>query len=100
MTQEPTTSQDARGAGADSGPHQRYVIHIDRQQYRVAGETVTGEALRALPPVPDSRDLFQKVPGGLDILIAAGDVVRLKDGLHFFTAPRNVTPGGIRDHCR
>ena len=72
------------------------VIHIDKETFKVDGPTITAEQLRALPD-PDiggDRDLYLEVPGpGDDVLVAAGEVVTLKNGQHFFTAPSTITPG-------
>lgn len=90
------SSDDQSGLG--NNPHKSYSIHIDRQMFKVDQERMTGLALRALPtpPVDETRDLFEVVPGGLDVLVGDGDVVELKEGMHFVTAPRDVTPGSCR----
>ncbi len=93
-------AQSDRGAGHpdEAKPkqeHKSFSIHIDRALFKVERATITGAELRDLPtpPVPPSRDLFRVVPGGLDVLINDADVVDLKEGMHFVTAPRDVTPG-------
>jgi Multiubiquitin len=76
-------------------PEKEIPIHIDKTQYKVPAGSMTGSELRALPD-PDlssDYDLFEVVPGGDDRLIADGDAVELKAGMHFFSAPRNITPG-------
>jgi hypothetical protein len=90
------SSDDQSGLG--NNPHKSYTIHIDRQMFKVDQERMTGLALRALPTpsVDETRDLFEVVPGGLDVLVGDGDVVELKEGMHFVTAPRDVTPGSCR----
>jgi Multiubiquitin len=72
-----------------------FSIHIDRQEFRVAGPTITGQQLRDLttPPIADNRDLYEEASGGDDPLIAKSDVVTLREGLHFFTAPSKINPG-------
>jgi hypothetical protein len=84
------------GPGGDH--HKTYSIHIDRDLFKVDHDRLTGLELRRLPttPIPDTRDLFLVVPGGLDELIGDNQVVELKEGMHFVTAPRNVTPGAVR----
>ena len=73
-------------------------IHIDRQQFKVSGDTITGAELRRLPSsdIAADLDLWLEVPGGEDNRIDAEEVVALKSGLHFFTAPRTINPGRAR----
>jgi hypothetical protein len=90
------TSEHGHGEPSKDQPeHKSYVIHIDRNQFKVLSSTIAGAELRALPdpPIGADRDLFQVVPGGQDVLIGDGDIIELKEGMHFVTAPRNVTPG-------
>ena len=56
---------------------------------------MTGAELRRLPhpPIGPDRDLFEVVPGGSDKKIADGDVVEMRNGLRFFTAPAQINPG-------
>ncbi|MEJ7784638.1 MAG: multiubiquitin domain-containing protein [Solirubrobacteraceae bacterium] len=71
-------------------------ITIDRTAYRVPKDELTGEELRALPE-PDigpDRDLYLERKGDdEDDLIEPGEVVKIKRGEHFFTAPATITPG-------
>jgi Multiubiquitin len=73
-----------------------YNIQIDRQHYRVEVPTLTGAEIRQLPqpPIGPDRDLFEVVPGGPDRKIGVVDVVEMRDGLRFFTAPGQINPGG------
>jgi hypothetical protein len=75
-------------------PHQ-FQIQIDRVHYTVTKESMTGAELRQLPapPIGPDRDLFQVVPGGQDLKIEDGDVVKMRNGLRFFTAPSQINPG-------
>ncbi len=75
-----------------------FEIKIDRNQYRVHQATLTGSELRKLPtpPIGPERDLFEVVPGGSDKKIEDGDVVKMRDGLRFFTAPALINPGTWR----
>jgi hypothetical protein len=70
-------------------------IHIDRHQFKVDRDTMTGAELRQLPnpPIGADYDLFQEVPGGEDQLIGDGQSVALKEGMHFFSVQRNINPG-------
>lgn len=75
---------------------QEITIHIDKKMYKVQGPSMTGLQLRAVPkpPIGPERDLFQVVPGqGDDVKIGDTDVVELKDGMHFYTAPTTINPG-------
>jgi hypothetical protein len=71
-------------------------IHIDTAVYHLEQDSITGEELRKLPvpPIGEDRDLYLTVPGpDNDIAITNSYVVNLKSGMHFFTAPRTITPG-------
>ena len=70
-------------------------IHIDRQMFKVEPGSLTGGELRSLPtpPIGQDRELFRVVPGGDDVVVLDADRVELRPGMHFVTAPRNVTPG-------
>jgi hypothetical protein len=70
-------------------------IKIDRKPYSVEREKLTGTEIRTLPD-PDigtEFDLWLEVPGGEDRRIEAAEEVRLKNGMHFFTAPSHINPG-------
>lgn len=81
----------------DFEEHEDKVFHIkiDRTEYKVHQMTLTGIQLRnlATPPIGSDRDLFEVVPGGSDLKIADTDVVKMRDGLRFFTAPAQINPG-------
>jgi hypothetical protein len=80
----------------EKGPiKDRYQIQIDRVHYTVARDTMTGGDLRTLvnPPVGLDRDLFEVVPGGTDRKVDTSDVVQIRNGLRFFTAPTHINPG-------
>ena len=70
-------------------------IKIDRLEYEVFQRKMTGAELRAVP-TPDvaaDRDLWRDVPDKRDIKVQDEDVVRLQDGIRFFTAPGRINPG-------
>lgn len=71
-------------------------ITIDAETFVVPKDEMSAEELRALPE-PDigpDRDLYLEGHGGdEDDLVEAGESVRLKKGLRFFTAPATITPG-------
>lgn len=77
-------------------PAKTVEITIDQQAFAVPKSEITAEDLRVLPD-PDigpDRDLYLEGTGDHDDdLIEAGETVRLKKGLNFFTAPASITPG-------
>jgi hypothetical protein len=87
-------ASEAHASGSDHP--KEIVIHIDKQQFKVEVTQMTGAQLRALPPHPigPDRDLYEEVPAGEDILIGDDQSVELKSGMHFFTTPHSITPGG------
>jgi len=71
-------------------------IRIDRVDYEVFHRKMTGAQLRTVPS-PDvlaDRDLWRDVPDKRDVKVQDEDLVRLKDGMRFFTAPGRINPGG------
>lgn len=76
-------------------PGHVYHIQIDRVHYKVTQANMTGLELRQVPPTPigPDRDLFEVVPGGTDRKIGDEDVVEIRDGKRFFTAPAQINPG-------
>jgi hypothetical protein len=86
------------GKGNEKGKEKQFEIKIDRENFKVGGPSITGAELRKLttPPIGADRDLFLTVPGpDPDRSIGETEAVELKSGMHFFTAPSNITPGGI-----
>jgi hypothetical protein len=75
--------------------HHRFDIKIDRTFYIVHKEYLTGEEIRHVPEVPigQDRDLFEVKPGGSDVKILNDTIVKIHDGLRFFTAPAQINPG-------
>lgn len=76
-------------------PGHKFHIQIDRVHYTVTQQRMTGLELRQVPPTPigPDRDLFEVVPGGTDRKIGDADVVEIRDGKRFFTAPAQINPG-------
>ena len=70
-------------------------IRIDRTEYAVVEEKLSGAELRRVPPtpIPPDRDLYLVVPGHDDRKIKDDDTVEMHDGLRFFTAPNTINPG-------
>lgn len=81
--------------GQGSGPDQGVKIRIDREDFTIHEEFLTGAQLRALsnPDIGPDRDLFEVVPGGSDKKIELTDQVKMRPGLRFFTAPAQINPG-------
>jgi|SRR5579862_6610968 hypothetical protein len=77
----------------DKHPH--FEIQIDRTHYTVTMKHMTGLQLRHVPtpPIGPDRDLFEVVPGGSDRKIGDEQVVEIRNGLRFFTAPAQINPG-------
>ena len=93
---EAIAADQSNDAPGNEHEHKTFVIFIDRQQFKVQRDVLTGAELRDLtsPPVGQDRDLWEEVPGpNDDKKINDTDVVTLREGLHFFTTPRAVTPG-------
>jgi hypothetical protein len=79
-----------------SGPHpHQFHIQIDREHYTVTEPKLTGAEIRKVPPtpIPADRDLYLVRPGQDDLLIADDELVEMRDGLRFFTAPSHINPG-------
>src|SRR5258707_14626581 len=74
-------------------------IRIDRVEYRVEQEELTGAQLRQLPspPIGPDRDLFEVIPGHADRKIDDTDVVEMANGKRFFTAPAHINSGSCKD---
>jgi hypothetical protein len=78
------------------GPEAKeFHIKIDRVEYHVAEEELTGAQLRRLPspPIGPDRDLFEVIPGQADRKIDDTYVVEIVNGKRFFTAPAHINPG-------
>ncbi|HEV3310742.1 MAG TPA: multiubiquitin domain-containing protein [Chloroflexota bacterium] len=71
-------------------------IHIDRVPYEVDEHELTGEQLRNLPtpPIASDFDLWLEERGDVeDELIEPSAVVKLKEDMHFYSAPSKINPG-------
>lgn len=75
--------------------NEKTTIHIDRKKFDVEAEALTGAELRKLPEtdISEEYDVFLEVPGGEDEPIADTKSVTLENGMHFFSAKRNINPG-------
>ena len=78
--------------------HHHFEIQIDRVFYTVDQKHMTGLELRALPspPIGPDFDLFEVMPGGTDRKIGDEEVVKIRNGLRFFSAPAHINPGAER----
>jgi hypothetical protein len=90
--------QAENAKAGDHGHIHTIKIQIDRVHYEVTAEVLTGAELRAVPqppqgPIGADRDLFLVIPGGTDDKIANEQVVKLHNGMRFFTAPAQINPG-------
>jgi len=77
------------------GKKEDFQIQIDRVHYTVHQSQMTGADLRRVPPTPigPDRDLFEVVPGHPDQKVGDEDVVEIRNGKRFFTAPSTINPG-------
>lgn len=76
-------------------PTAPFHIKIDRTEYKVTVEELTGEQLRQLPhpPIGADRDLFEVIPDQPDRKITPDYVVEIYNGKRLFTAPAHINPG-------
>lgn len=69
-------------------------IHIDTQVVHVDKASLTGAELKRLGGVAANYDLYLVVPGPSgDRLVADDEVIELKSGMHFVSAPTDINPG-------
>ena len=91
-----TTGENPGQDGLDKPESDKgFTIQIDRIQYIVFEEKLTGAGLRRVPPtpIPPERDLFEIIPGHPDGKVKDEDTIEIRDGLRFFTAPNTINPG-------
>jgi hypothetical protein len=84
------------GQATESKHHEhKFEIQIDRTVYTVHKKEMTGEEIRRVPkpPIGHDRDLFEVIAGGTDRKIEDHTVVKIHNGLRFFTAPAHINPG-------
>jgi hypothetical protein len=77
-------------------PPTQYVIHISKKMYKTDQSQLTGAQLRVLaePDIGSDRSLWLEVPGpDDDDEIEDDEVVEIRNGMHFYTSPRNINPG-------
>lgn len=89
-------SDNLKGTEASDEARERlFRIQIDRTHYEVQQKEMTGAELRRVPPTPigPERDLYEVVPGHPDRKLGDNDVVEIRNGKRFFTAPGTINPG-------
>jgi Multiubiquitin len=81
---------------SEQAKHEPFPIIIDRKEYKVDQQEMTGAQLRQVPtpPISEDYDLYQEIPGDEDKLIADDETVELKPGMHFHSVEKHITPGG------
>jgi len=78
--------------------HEHHVkVFIDRKEYSSPNPT-TGAALYDLGHVKNGYDLFEEEQGPVDdkLIRNDGQEIRLKEFTHFYSAQRDLNPGGAR----
>jgi hypothetical protein len=85
----------------DVAPHDkstRTKFQIDREHFEIDGTSIAVAALRALPspPIGEDRDLYRAKGGNDERFDDPDSVIEVHNGDRFYTAPRNITPGGDR----
>lgn len=75
--------------------HHEVQVYIDRIEHSSPNPT-TGRALYALGQVKAGYDLWEEEPGPIDDKLIPDDAsaVRLKNFTHFYSAQRDLNPGG------
>jgi len=81
----------------DHHHHEHHIdIKIDHDSFHIHQLELTGEQIRQLPkpPIGPERDLYEEIHGpDDDRLIGNDELVHLRNGMHFFTAPHTINPG-------
>ena len=80
---------------AQKPPTHDVVIHIDRKQYKVTVDKMSETDLRKLPEpdIADDYDLWVEQPGRDDRKLNPGEIVALRNGMHFTSVQRATNPG-------
>lgn len=87
--------QDVGKHGVEAKANHIPVV-IDDKPYKATKDAMTGAELRQLPqpPIAANRDLFLVVPGPEDDQkIGDSQLLNLKPGMHFYSAPTTINPG-------
>lgn len=78
--------------------HRKIYIYLDSTRYEAPKAEMTGQGLRDLPnpPIGPQYNLWLETPGpGDDKLIGDTEVVRLHDGMVFYSSLKEINPGAI-----
>jgi hypothetical protein len=83
--------------GKQKDEERAFHILIDRVQYKIEAQRMTGAELRMVPtpPIGPDRDLWQIIPGASDRKIENTEAIEIHNGERFFTAPAHINPGSI-----
>jgi hypothetical protein len=77
-------------------PHEEYVIHVNKKQFKVAENTLTGQQILTLAGYSvDQYDLFL-VHGHDSDQIQPDQTVEIKNGLHFNAILKSAPYGAYR----
>jgi hypothetical protein len=90
-------TSSAKEQQTGKGPQDKeFTVHIDKKLYKTTETVLTGAQIRALakPPIGPDYALWLEVPGGEDVLEEDNDSIDIREGIHFFTSPRQINPGG------
>jgi hypothetical protein len=85
---------------ASGGSNNFVPIQIDHKPYKAPRPVMTGTEIRQLaqPPIGADRDLFRVIPGPADdVKVGDQESVSLEPGMHFYSAPKTINPGGPAD---
>jgi hypothetical protein len=77
---------------ADEPP---FKIKIDKVKYEAPAKEMTGRELRDLvtPAIPETRDLWEELPGDDDRKIADDYKAEIWNDKIFYTSPSKINPG-------
>lgn len=75
--------------------HHKVEIYIDRKLH-ASPDPTTGAALYVLGSVKPGYDLYEEEPGPIDDKLISNDQteIRMKNFTHFYSAQRDLNPGG------
>lgn len=77
----------------EAGKPRLITVYIDRTPYQHAATAVTPAEIRriARPPIPDDKQVWLDVDDDLDQVLKEGEVIQLRDGMHFFSDVPAIT---------
>lgn len=72
----------------------KVTIHIDRNEYHLNQNEITGKQLKELAGLGEEYDLFKVEPGQAeDLEVKDEDKISIKSGDKFISAPKELNPG-------